>query len=430
LVFRSIPTLTIREWSRVTPTDTALLQGLSLTDADRELLADFTQRTSLRVEELRQGLRIEVGPHIGVVALSQLRIHIMPKLQLDHVMAMVGAAFDLTDLLLIPNDNPLAPAEQGFVDLLALSLLQEVRTLVRQGLLKRYQPKQEQLSSPRGRIDLREVINRPRQTQLYCQYYDLTEQHVLNQIVAEGLRLSAGIVQSASLQSDLLSTAKRYFGTLPRVDLNGTTLTAAQAVLDRQSRHYARLLRLIALVTQGSGVGLATGSVSVGGFLLDMNRVFERFLTRYLQAHTPLGMKVISQDSRADVFAYLNNPQRWRQPAIRPDFVFLHDGKTCAVGDAKYQDHIRKPPDTQELYQLVTYALAYPMPEPREVFLFYPLTTAVHTPPSQLLFKPDGLAPQVFIQLVGVPIDDLVKGLGWWPLSSMTYSHTLDLRRS
>jgi 5-methylcytosine-specific restriction endonuclease McrBC regulatory subunit McrC len=400
------------------PSDTALLQGLNLTDADQELLADFTQRTSLRVEELRQGLRIEVGPHIGVVALSQLRIHIVPKLQLDHVMAMVSAAFELTDLLLIPNDNPLASTEQGFVDLLALSLLQGVRNLVRQGLLKRYQPKQGQLNSPRGRIDLRQVINRPRQTQLYCQYHDLTGQHVLNQIVAEGLRLSASIVQSASLHGDLLSTANRYFGAIPRLDLNGRTLATAQAVLDRQSRHYAPLLQLVALLAQGSGVGLTAGGVSVGGFLLDMNRAFERFLTRYLQTHTPPGMRVVSQDSRADVFAYLDNPQRWRQPAIRPDFVFIQQGKTRAIGDAKYQDHTLKPPTTPELYQLVTYALAYPMPEPREVFLFYPLATGEQTPPGQLLFKPDGLKAKVLIRLLGVPIEELLRGSTWWPLSA------------
>ncbi|MEZ5583055.1 MAG: hypothetical protein R3F37_10105 [Candidatus Competibacteraceae bacterium] len=66
-------------------------------------------------------MRIEVGPHIGIVTLSSIRIHILPKLRLHSVMAMAGIAFELTDLLLIPPDNELAPAEQGFVDLLGLA---------------------------------------------------------------------------------------------------------------------------------------------------------------------------------------------------------------------------------------------------------------------------------------------------------------------
>ncbi|MEZ5583054.1 MAG: hypothetical protein R3F37_10100 [Candidatus Competibacteraceae bacterium] len=281
--------------------------------------------------------------------------------------------------------------------------------------MTRYRFKEARLASPRGRIDLRGSINRPHQTHLHCRYHDLTEQHELNQIVAAGLRLAAALVRSASLRGDLLRIVNRYFTTLPRTDLNSMTLGAARAVLDRQSRHYASLLRLIVLLAQGCGLGLASGGIAVGGFLLDMNRVFEGFLTRYLQTHAPSSMEVISQDSRTDVFAYLDNPQRWRQPAIRPDFVFQHRGKTCAIGDAKYQDHTRKPPTTAELYQLVTYALVYPMPEPRDVFLFYPLETDAHTPPGQLLFKPDGLAPQVSIRLVGVPIDELLQGSSWWP---------------
>jgi len=96
----SRPTLHIREWSATTP-DTplagALLPGVRLTDADRALIGELEGRTSLRFTELRSGLAVSVGPHIGTVTLTGLRIVIMPKLRIDHLMRMVAYAFDLSD---------------------------------------------------------------------------------------------------------------------------------------------------------------------------------------------------------------------------------------------------------------------------------------------------------------------------------------------
>jgi hypothetical protein len=96
----SRPTLHIREWSATTPDSPlagALLRGVRLTDADRALIGELEGRTSLRFTELRSGLAISVGPHIGTVTLTGLRIAIMPKLRIDHLMRMVAYAFDLSD---------------------------------------------------------------------------------------------------------------------------------------------------------------------------------------------------------------------------------------------------------------------------------------------------------------------------------------------
>jgi 5-methylcytosine-specific restriction endonuclease McrBC regulatory subunit McrC len=146
-----------------------------------------------------------------------------------------------------------------------------------------------------------------------------------------------------------------------------------------------------------------------------MNQAFERFLTRYLQEHRHGNIEVISQDVRTDAFAYMENPGGWKQPTLRPDFVFLQDGKVIAIGDAKYQNRHERPPSTTELYQLTTYGLAYPMPKPRQVFLFYPLARGKKEHAARLRFAPDSLTESVQIRLVGVPIDNIFAGECWWP---------------
>lgn len=413
------PVLTLREWSRATPEDTPLLRKRCLTDADRRVLAGLARHTSLRVVELRQGLLVEVGPHIGTVALSGIRIDILPKLRLDRVMALVTQAFTLDDLCLLPEVGEQTPAAQGFVDLLGLALLRGVRSLVRRGLTRRYQAREESLSCPQGRIDFRRRISAPRQAALPCRFQDLNERHLLNQVLAAGLRLAADLVHSARLRDEIRGTVERCFGAQRRLTLTRSVLLAARAGLDRQTQHYATALKLIVLLAEGSRLGHYAahgGGLLLGGFLLDMNRVFERFVTRYLQHHAPREIQVLSQDTRTGVFAYLDNPGGWRQPAIRPDLVFMRHGRPLAIGDAKYQDHSRQPPDAAELYQLVTYALAYALPAPREVMLLYPLAADRRAKPAALLFTPDGALDRVRIRLVGVPLDELLNGAAWWPL--------------
>lgn len=390
-----------------------------MTAADREFLGALRQRTSLRVEELRQGLLIEVGPHIGSLTLSGLRLIVFPKLRLDTLMAMVRYTFNLSDLVLTDRPVDYDLTVHGLVDLLGFTLLRAVERVARGGLLSRYQERGEELSSPRGRIDMQYAVSRPRQPVLRCHFHELTTDHLLNQVLAAGLRLAAAVVQSVALRTELLQAAEHLFVDQQGLPLTAAVIAAAHRALDRRSSYYRTALTLVALLFQGSHPGMprSAGELPLAGFLLDMNRLLERFLTRYLQEHAPPGMEVISQETRSDVFAYLENPAGWKQPMLRPDLVFRRQGRTVAIGDVKYRNHREQPPDTTELYQLLTYGLAYAMPKLRQVFLFYPVESGEVERPAQLSFTPDGVEGKVHIRLVGVPVDALLMGKRWWPLS-------------
>lgn len=417
-----ILTVQIREWSRTAPDRCGpglALRGVTLTETDRDLLSRLAGRTSLRVEELRDGLLIEVGPHIGTINLSGLRIVIMPKLRLDGLMRMIAYAFHLSDLTLTRTPSNYAPAHYGFLDLLGLSLLQAVERIARGGLLSCYREIEEDLISPRGRIQMRQTIARPEVSRLRCSFDELTTDHRLNQVLAAGLRLAARVMENPELRLDLARAADRLFSDLTRIPLNAETLKAATASLERRSSRYRSALSLVALIFQGSHLGEhhRAGEMPLSGFLLNMNQLFERFLTRYLQEKAPRNIQVASQEVRADVFAYLENPAAWKCPTIRPDLVFREQGNTIAIGDAKYKNRFEHPPSTTELYQLTTYGLAYPMSDPRQVMLFHPLESDEVGRPTQLLFSPAAARDRVRIRLEGVPIEGILSGkcVDWWP---------------
>lgn len=417
------PTIRIREWSKVAPAssgDGAVLRGLRLTDEDRGLLAELEGRSSLRFTELRDGLAISVGPHIGTVSLTGLRIVIMPKIRIDNLMRLVAYAFELSDLTVTETRTRYTSSDEGLIDLLGLSLLRAVERVARGGLLPDYRSKIEDLATPRGRLDMRHIATHPRRATLRCIYDDLTVDHRINQVLAAGLRLASRVMQSADLRLDLARAADRFFGDLTRTELDSDMLREVLEGLDRRSSHYRTALTLIALIHQGARLGehQRAGEMPLSSFTLNMNMVFERFLGRYFRETAPADVRISAQDVRLDVFSYLENAGGWNQPTIRPDFVFRRRRKVVAVADAKYKNRHEHPPSSAELYQLTAYGLSYNMADPREVLLLHPLASGEADRATSLLFAPSAAKQQVRIRLVGVPVDGLLDGsvARWWPL--------------
>ncbi|MDP3273836.1 MAG: hypothetical protein Q8Q09_01485 [Deltaproteobacteria bacterium] len=419
----SPPVLQIREWSRTTPACPhagALLREARLSESDRALLATLERTASIRFTELRSGLAVAVGSHIGTITLSALRVVIMPKIRIESLMRMVAYAFDLSDLVVRDTESTFAPADHGLMDLLGLSLLRAIDHIARGKILPKYEPHDEDLASPRGRIDMRHLATRARGPTLRCTLDELTRDHPLNQALAAGLRLGAKLMDSDDLRLDLTRTADRLFGDLTPTELDTDSLARLLANLDRRSSHYRSALTLIALLRQGAHLGRhdALGVMPLHSFTLDMNKVFERFLERYLTEHAPPDFEIFTQDQRKGVFRFIENSARWRHPVIKPDLVFCRDGHPIALADAKYKDRHDHPPSTAELYQLTTYGLAYPLPEPRDVLLLHPLTRGTRDHRATLLFAPHSATQPVRIRLVGVPLDELLDGslARWWPL--------------
>jgi 5-methylcytosine-specific restriction enzyme subunit McrC len=344
----------------------------------------------------------------------------MPKIRIGNLMRMVAYAFDLSDLLVSEIRTTYAAADHGLIDLLGLSLLRSVERIARGGLLPNYEARNEDLATPRGRLDMRHIATRPRRATLRCTYDDLTVDHELNQLVAGGLRVAAAVMQSVDIRLDLARSADRFFGDLTPTPLDAERLRAAIEGLDRRSSHYRTALTLIALIHGGAQLGehTAAGTMPLSSFLLNMNLVFERFLGRYLAENCPDDMRISAQDVRSDVFSYLNNSAGWKKPTIRPDFVLRQRDQVIAIADAKYKNRYEHPPTSTELYQLTAYGLAHAMPEPREVLLLHPLASGEMERATTLQFAPPATNQHVRIRLVGVPIDGILDRTvsRWWPI--------------
>jgi 5-methylcytosine-specific restriction enzyme subunit McrC len=183
--------------------------------------------------------------------------------------------------------------------------------------------------------------------------------------------------------------------------------------MNRLTAHYEPSITLIELLMQSAGVTLESGaqSMRLPGFLFDMNRFFERLLSRFLNEHLP-EWTVHDQYRLRSVMSYSpqHNPRRRQSPIPRPDFVITHGASLVSMLDAKYRDLWEKPLPRDMLYQLAIYALSqgrsgsaiilYPavdsVPQPQVIDIHDPLN---HTNTAQVILKPVNL--QRLSQLLG-----------------------------
>lgn len=137
----------------------------------------------------------------------------------------------------------------------------------------------------------------------------------------------------------------------------------AERGINRLTSAYTGALAIVRLLANMQGIAFesAQGPVRIPGFLFDMNKFFQRLLSRFLRDNLT-GCRIVDEQAIGDVFVYskTGNPKKRRPPRPRPDYALLRDGQTCGFLDAKYRDVWDKGLPADWLYQLSIYALASP----------------------------------------------------------------------
>ncbi len=113
---------------------------------------------------------------------------------------------------------------------------------------------------------------------------------------------------------------------------------------------YQPIHRLCRLFLEGASLSEDEGPFDFRAFLVDMNRLFEAFITEILRERGPTGTEIRSQSQ-----LFLGQQKRVE---MRPDLMVDVDGRTVLVADCKYK---RLEPDQfrhHDVYQLLAYCTA------------------------------------------------------------------------
>ena len=290
--------------------------------------------------------------YVGTLVSEDLRILIRPKIELENVFLMLAVALRSSEwrqeTFGYKTTGDLLPAVVAFFTRSAeLTLLK--------GVYRSYQHRRERLTTVRGRLDLPgQFAQGGAVYPVPCRFNEFTSDVIENRYLKAGIRRALrvpGIPPQVRRRLRWMVAALEEVRDVPvRPDLLDSLS------FHRMQHHYETTLRLARLVLENLTLQDEWGTTAASSFMIDMNFLFERFVTDRLQDRLWGRLEVVSQYStHLDVTGHVR---------IRPDLVFHRWGEPVFAGDLKYK-RAKKQRDlpTSDHHQLLAYTSAMNLPE-------------------------------------------------------------------
>jgi 5-methylcytosine-specific restriction enzyme subunit McrC len=324
------------------------------------ILARLGQHISIRREVRSDAYVLNPGSYVGVVALpSGRRLESAPKVPVSNLFYMLAVAWGLES----PFRDEAVNVDRldELLEFVVAHFADLIERRISRGLYRTYVEQEANLATVRGRIAVADDVRRNfvLRHRTFCRYTDFTWDIPENQVVRQVVHLVSGWVRQPALRLRL----RRLDAQLAEV----TPTALPASAIDRFTYHrlnddYRPIHRLCRLFLEGASLAEDTGPFTFRAFLIDMNRLFEAFVTQVLRERAPLGSSV-----RAQVPLHLGHDKR---VPMRPDLVIDISGQLALVGDCKYK---RLAPDefrNHDVYQLLAYCTATGV---RRGLLVYPV---------------------------------------------------------
>lgn len=290
--------------------------------------------------------------YVGVIMLDDLRIHIEPKVNLQNLFYMLTYAYDLADFR--REAAGLAPSEEIF-EFIVVIFLRQVEQLVQRGIHRAYITQEENQPYLRGRLMLADHLrhNALHVQRFYQRTNEFTADVLENRILRYTLSLLARLdYRQSGLRQQIHRVASAF------AEISPVPISPAECdrvVYTRLNAAYRPRINLARLLIQHLSLESATGSNQFASYLLDMNKVFELFVARYLTSHFA-GDPSIQIEIQPDIWLDAD-----RQEKGVPDIVLLRGGQRYLVLDTKYKRFYGKP-DEADRNQMVTYCHTLGLP--------------------------------------------------------------------
>ncbi|MCY4369625.1 MAG: hypothetical protein OXF41_09455 [bacterium] len=291
--------------------------------------------------------------YVGLLVVDDMRILIRPKIRLDNLFLLLEVglpeqAWRKEDFDYATNHDLLRSLVSFFA--------RTVETTLARGLYRSYRNRNEDLKAIRGRIDFGRQLSRARLPMpVACRYGEFTADVIENRGLRAALRLAlrvsgVPIKDRRRLMRELVAMDEVSDAPVSGDDLQHIHYT-------RLNEHYRPALGLARLLLDNLTLVDRRGATTAASFMVNMNSLFERFVTERLSRALQGRLAVESQAS-----GYLDEG---RHVSIRPDLRFRHpgSGSITYVGDIKYKLTADGHGRSADYYQLLAYTTALDLAE-------------------------------------------------------------------
>ncbi|MBN1323885.1 MAG: restriction endonuclease [Methanotrichaceae archaeon] len=285
---------------------------------------------------------------VGFIPLApDLSLHLRSKVPIRNLFAMLGYAYRLHPRILERLVN--CKSMDGMYEVLAIKLAEMVIERGHRGFYRSYKARTERLPYLRGRLLQERQILRPWDVGLDCVYHEHTTDLEDNQILLWTLRR---IMLSGICREDSRPLLRRaYRDLLGFASLKPfTPQSCLERRYDRLNLDYRPMHALCRFFLENTGPSLEHGDHKVLPFLVDMARLYEQFVARWLQVNLEYPFSLRAQEVVQIGPAQANT--------FKIDLVIYgsRENRPLMVLDTKYKSP--KAPSNEDIFQVVAYAEA------------------------------------------------------------------------
>lgn len=351
-----VETYEVGEWDHID------LRDVTLTHADVMLCKRLAEQGDRRlsIEQTQGGLRVQATSWVGLVRLESAQIHVVPKLAgkyvgLVRLLEWLAGLDELTDL---ESDPHIDIRGNHLLDLVALLLVREVERVLQRGARSDYVMHEQALAVLRGRLLFDRQLRQRRLGRLECRYDERSTDILDNSLLLAAVERCA----TRAGQGAIRRRATRVRARLTQIcDASDVSLPRRPILYDRLNAYYRQAHELAWLVlegTQGLDDLYASGDSRSFAFLLDMNRLFERFIERVLQiAVSARGIRLSFQQRSGSVVRRADTGRTYSQ--LIPDVLArANEPQVTWPIDAKYKRYSERRIDSSDIAQIFLYATA------------------------------------------------------------------------
>lgn len=352
-------------------------QSLSLQQA--VLLEQLAASLPAKALEWRR-TAVKFTQFCGVIQLGELIIEVLPKIARHERDAqlcrqILVRLLQLTGSLSPPSigEASLGQQRHALLDVFIEHFRGMIAQQMQLGLIRRYVPRQDELSTVRGRIDLvRQVrLNAFTPQRVHCRFDEFDIDTPYNQVLRHVLGLLLRRTQHPGIKRGINELLIHLAAVSDR---NFTSEAVEGLAFDRLNQRWQPVFKRCGDFLRALHPNVTAGGMPALALLFDMNRLFEGYVTwrmrrtfkdHHIQAQGPRRYLAVNEVGR-EVFQ------------LRPDISVLHGAQVVAIADAKWKILNLKERklgiSSADLYQLVSYAQRY---QCQRLALIYPAMEGV-----------------------------------------------------
>jgi 5-methylcytosine-specific restriction endonuclease McrBC regulatory subunit McrC len=352
------------EFVRVTnqPTETTVQPALLSEEDYRRFLKLLTWQFDERTGVLRVARK---APHlVGRVVVANTVFSVLPDIGPRQFVDMLlySAGLDLSRFVDRERASVSAHEERGdddFLILLAHLMVSVTASLAKGYLAKTYESKSELIQTVRGKPNWSRNFGRHPATGLICDYKEIQQDNLLNQLVLAGLEAATSILKQRETAHDT-SVVFAWRSLCRAMRPTPTAFDLATKKLNRLTENYRPALTIARVILFGFTADnmFEAGQADLQCMQFDVSLMFERFLVRILRDHYRQSTIVV-REQKDDGRAMVDGWSRTYR-SVRPDILLRKGASTIAVLDAKYKPrYVETPPSkvtSEDLYQMFFYA--------------------------------------------------------------------------